>query len=123
MITPAWLLLIWSGLAAACFAAVAGVLVGGEAAARWSLAPVPHSRRHGALWSLGAGVLIYPVIYGVAFELMQRADLLTGGVLGLLHAIVIFIIVRRNGSTHQAIRAAVVHLMYGIALGFLYVTP
>lgn len=123
MTTPAWLLLIWSGLGAACAAAAVGAVIRGVDRGSWSLAPLPRSRMHGALWSLLAGMFAYPIVYGTLFELFQRADLPTGAMLGLVHAAVLFPSVKRRAALHPAIRAAAAHLAYGAALGFLYVTP
>ena len=122
MITPAWLLLFWSGLAAAGCAAVIGRVVGGTPAA-WGLAPLPHSRLHAAAWSLLAGSLLYPLLYGILFELLHRADFRIGAAAGALHGIIMFLIVRRTASTHAALRAAATHLAYGVALALFYVTP
>ncbi|HEX6134628.1 MAG TPA: hypothetical protein VFZ24_11725 [Longimicrobiales bacterium] len=123
MTTPAWLLLIWSGLGAACAAAAIGASIGGVASGSWSLAPLPRSRTHGAAWSLLAGMFIYPIVYGLAFELFQRADVRAGFILGLLHAVAVFSFIRPRAPLHPAVRAAAAHLAYGTVLGFLYVTP
>lgn len=123
MIVPAWLLLIWSGLAAASAAAMVAPAIGGVPVASWSLAPAPRSRFHGALWSLTAGAVVYPVLYGFLFELLHRADLTTGLILGALHAAVMFALARRDGTTRSALRTAVAHLVYGAVIAFLYVTP
>ncbi|MGH7464614.1 MAG: hypothetical protein ACREK1_05520 [Longimicrobiales bacterium] len=123
MIMPAWLLLLWSGLAAACVAALTATLIGGVRVASWSLAPVPRSRSHGAAWSIGAGMFAYPLVYGIAFELLHRADLRTGFMLGAVHAAVMFAAARRRGSMRAALRAAAAHLVYGGVIAFLYVTP
>ena len=124
MIMPAWLLLLWSGLAAACAAALVAPIIGGVRVAPWSLAPLPTSRTHGALWSLMGGLLAYPVLYGTAFELLHRADLPTGLLLGTIHGAAMFILARRRrGSGRAGLRAAAAHLVYGAVLAFLYVTP
>ena len=124
MIMPAWLLLLWSGLAAACAAALVAPAIGGVPVASWSLAPLPRSRTHGALWSFAAGLLIYPVLYGTIFELLHRADLRTGLMLGAVHGAAMFVLVRRRrGSGRAGVRTATAHLVYGAVLAFLYVTP
>ncbi|MBR9989625.1 MAG: hypothetical protein KFH98_07720 [Gemmatimonadetes bacterium] len=123
MIMPAWLLLFWSGLAAASAAALIASAVGGVTVAAWSLAPAPRSRSHGAAWFLLAGVLGYPVAYGIAFELLNRADITTGLMLGAMHGILMFAVARRAGSTRAAFRAALAHLVYGAVMAFLYITP
>jgi hypothetical protein len=123
MIMPAWLLLIWSGLVAACVAAIIAPAIGGVPVASWSLAPVPRSRSQGVAWSLAAGMFAYPLLYGIAFELIERADLRTGLILGTLHGAVMFAVARRRAPSRAALRTAVAHLVYGIVMAFLYVTP
>lgn len=123
MIMPAWLLLIWSGLAASVAAAAVALAIGGARTASWSLAPVPRSRTHGALWSFAAGVLAYPILYGVIFELLHRADLAIGLSMGALHGAVMFVIARRHGTPRAALRTALAHVIYAATMAFLYVTP
>lgn len=123
MIMPGWLLLIWSGLAAATAVALLAPAIGGVSVAPWSLAPVPRSRAHGAAWSFAAGVIAYPLIYGIAFELLHRADLLTGLILGALHGAIMFLAAHRRASIRAAFRAASAHLIYGAVIAFLYITP
>lgn len=123
MIMPAWLLLIWSGLVAACVAAIIAPAIGGVPVASWSLAPVPRSRSQGAAWSLAAGMFAYPLLYGIALELVERADLRTGLILGTLHGAAMFAVARRRATSRAALRTAVAHLVYGIVMAFLYVTP
>jgi hypothetical protein len=123
MIVPAWLLLIWSGLAAASAAAIAAPAIGGVQVAAWSLAPAPRSRLHGAVWSLAAGAFAYPLIYGAAFELLHRADITAGLILGAIHGAIMFAVARPKGTPRSALRAAFAHLVYGAVMGFLYITP
>jgi hypothetical protein len=123
MIMPAWLLLLWSGLAAAGSAAIVAHAIGGVRRASWSLAPSPRSRSHGAAWSLLAGTVAYPLGYGMAFELLHRADVATGLALGALHGAIMFAVARRRGTTRAALRTASAHLVYGTVIAFLYVTP
>lgn len=123
MIMPAWLLLIWSGLAATCAAAVTARAIGGVSSAPWSLAPMPRSPLHGALWSLVAGLAAYPLLYGLIFEALHRADVPVGLALGLVHAVILFAFVRQRDTSRAAFRAAVPQVIYAAVLGFLYVTP
>jgi hypothetical protein len=123
MTAPSWLLLIWSGLAAACAAAVPATLVGGVPRATWSLAPCPRSRSHGAAWSLIGGGIVYPLLYGIIFELLGRADVPLGLVVGTAHALLIFVAARQRCTMRGALRAATAHLVYGVMIAFLYVTP
>jgi len=123
MIMPAWLLLIWCGCVATCAAAITARAVGGASTAAGSLAPLPRSRTHGLAWSIGAGVLAYPVLYGVLFELLHRADVGAGLVLGIVHAAVMFTFVRQRDTTRAAFRSATSVVVYAVVLAFLYVTP
>jgi hypothetical protein len=123
MIMPAWLLLLWAGLTAAAIAAPVAAAVGGARTASWSLAPAPASRTNGVIWTVLAGVLLYPAIYGFVFELLGRADLRTGALLGAAHGAIMFLVARRRTTTRSAVRTAAAHLVYAAALAFLYVTP
>ena len=123
MSAPSLLLLIWFGLAAACAAAVPATMVGGVPRGTWSLAPRPHSRRQGAAWSLIAGGIAYPAIYGIIFEVMGRSDVGLGLVAGGLHALAAFGAARPRSEPRAAARAAAAHLTYGVIIAFLYVTP
>ena len=123
MIMPAWLLLIWSGLAAASAAALVAPALGGVPVAAWSLAPLPRSRAHGIAWSIAAGMFAYPLLYGIAFELLHRADIRIGLLLGAVHGAIMFLAARRASTTRAALRAASAHLVYAAVLAFLYVTP
>lgn len=123
MNVPAWLLLFWCGLAATCVAALAGSVVGGVPVARWSLAAAPRSRLHGATATLLAGALLYPLAYGLIFELLHRADYKLGLLLGLIHGMMAFLLARRGTATRNSFRVAIAHAAYGLVLGFLYVTP
>jgi hypothetical protein len=123
MIMPAWLLLLWSGLAAASAAAVIAPAIGGVSVASWSLAPTPRSRAHGAAWTVAAGMIAYPIIYGVAFEILHRSDMRIGILLGGVHGAIMFVVARRRGTTRAALRAAAAHLAYGTVMAFLYITP
>ena len=123
MNAPSWLLLIWSGLAAACAAAVPATLVGGVPRGTWSLAPRPRSRSHGALWSIAAGGIGYPIAYGILFEVLGRSDVIVGLVAGFVHALLAMALARPRSEPRAAARAAIAHLTYGIAIAVLYVTP
>ena len=123
MVMPAWLLLVWCGLGAATAAGLAAMMIGGIPFATWSLATLPRTRLHGILCSVGCGLFIYPVIYGLIFEVLHRADLLTGTLLGAAHGLVLFLTTRRRAPLRPALRVAAAHLVYGAVLAFLYVTP
>jgi hypothetical protein len=120
---PAWLMLIWCGLAAACAAAVPATIVGGVPRGTWSLAPRPRSRLHGAAWSLLAGGVVYPILYGVLFETLNRSDLRIGLVAGAIHGLIAFLLARPRTTFRAAARAGTAHLVYGAMIAFLYVTP
>jgi hypothetical protein len=123
MPAPSWLLLVWSGCAATCVAAAVGALVGGRAAAPWALYPRPArgARAFGA--SLLAGVIVYPAVYGLLFEAAGRADLRFGLILGAAHAVLAFAAAGPATARRRALRVAAMHVVYGVAIAFLYVTP
>ncbi len=140
---PSWLLLFWSGLAAAL-------------ASEWlaaTLRPPRLTRRRGqsvsptlmrgprenVIIAIVTGTLLLAPLYGVAFELLHRAEFVNGAVLGTLHgvfaAIVALVAARRparaGAATPPSVRAAAVYrarriltrAVYGAVLGFLYVVP
>jgi hypothetical protein len=124
---PSWLLLIWSGLAATLAASVVGagpgILIGTRIPRRHRL------RRHLGRLLLGAalGVIVYPVLYGVAFEWMVRADLVIGAMLGAAHGALAILARAVRPPTHRGApgpgRLLAGHLVYGALLGWLYVVP
>jgi hypothetical protein len=122
MHTPGWLLLVWSGAAATCAAAVAGAIFSARRRA-WLLLPGRTAGAADVLASLAAGALAYPVLYGVAFELIGRADLPVGLALGLLHGVVMVLATGPRSRTGLAFRNGAMHLVYGATIAFLYVTP
>jgi hypothetical protein len=123
MNSPSWLLLLWCGLGGTCGAAVTGAVLGGSNGAGWSLAPRPQATGHGLAWSLLAGLILYPIAYGLAFEALQRADFRLGLALGAAHAAAALLLSRHGMTAAAALRIIAMHLVYGMAIGFLYVTP
>jgi hypothetical protein len=137
--TPSWPLLLWCGLAAA----IASQWIAGLFASVFhrrenrSVAPRLMSRPRGSvLVSLLTGTLLFAPLYGIVFEFIGRADLSTGALLGVLHGILATIWslwAARHGDArirppvrsilfHRAARTAI-RVIYGAALGFLYVVP
>jgi hypothetical protein len=119
---PAWLLLLWSGAAATCAAAVAGAVLGSRRGG-WLLLPAVRPHRRAAVLSLAAGILAYPVAYGVVFEATSRDDVVTGLILGTVHGIVVLLASRPRADVRLALRAAGMHVIYGAVIALLYVTP
>jgi hypothetical protein len=70
-----------------------------------------------------AGVLLYPVLYGVAFEALARSSAGTGLALGSLHAVIALAVRWQSAGPGHAARSAAMHLVYGGVIAFLYVTP
>lgn len=122
MFAPSPLLLLWCGLAATIAAGIAGAIVAHQPLG-WSLAHRPRSRSHAVTWSLGAGLIAYPLAYGVLFELLHRADVGLGMILGALHGIVMFLLATPRSNRRGALRTAIMHLVYGAVIALLYVTP
>jgi hypothetical protein len=123
MPVPSWFLLLWSGLAATCAAALAGSLIGGSAARPWTLLPGDRTRSAALLSTLAAGFVAYPVLYGFLFEVVGRSGVGTGLVTGAVHALIMFLAAGPRSDTRSALRVAAMHLCYGGVLAFLYVTP
>lgn len=119
---PAWPLLFWSGLVATVICVwMLGALVP-DAGAR---ALAPFARRAAPLQALVLGVLVYPILYAVPFQLLHRATLPTGALLGLLHALLLFAPRSARTATDRPAllwRAGTV-VLYGAILGFTYLTP
>jgi hypothetical protein len=118
---PSWLLLLWCGLGGTCGAAVVGALLGGATRASWSLDPRPESIARGVAWSVLAGLLVYPVVYGVLFETLSRSDYRIGLLFGAGHAVIAIITYRRNLTNAASLRLAAMHIAYGTITAFLYV--
>ena len=118
---PAWLLLAWSGLAATLVSASVRALL-----------PLPDdpgrpSAARRLTRSVILGLLAFPLAYGLAFEAIERADLLAGAALGLLHGL-LEAGLRMRAATPDHRRRAVLHgllggLSYGLVIGFLYLVP
>lgn len=123
MPAPSWLLLVWSGLAATCAAAVLGSLFGGRSVAPWALVPRTRSRAAAALATLVAGVVVYPMLYGLVFEVLGRSSAGTGLALGGIHGVAAFLAGSPRTTPRPAVRSAFMHLLYGVVIAFLYVTP
>jgi hypothetical protein len=120
---PSWPLLLWCGTAATCAAATIGALIGGRRPAPWSLAPRPRSPSHGLAVTLLAGMFLLPLVYGLAFEVLQQATIVTGLGVGAAHAAGSVLAARPRDEPRQAFSSAVVALVYGAAIGFFYITP
>jgi hypothetical protein len=123
MALPSWILLLWCGLAATCAAALLGTLLGGSAPASWALVPRARSVTLSVLSTIVAGVLLYPVFYGIAFEALARSSAGTGFALGSAHAVLVLALRWRSAGPRAAARNAAMHLLYGGVIAFLYVTP
>jgi uncharacterized membrane protein YeaQ/YmgE (transglycosylase-associated protein family) len=123
MPAPSWFLLVWSGSAATCVAALAGALVGGSAPATWSLLPRHRSNVRSLAATALAGAVIYPLIYGIVFETLGRADATLGLIMGAGHATVAAAFADPLRTPRVALRVAFMHFLYAVGLAFLYVTP
>lgn len=119
---PPTLLLLWSGLAATLLASLVLAPLAGVSAA--SLSPAPTQPRLPSALLLGTFVL--PFLYAIGFGLLSEANLLTGALLGVVHAGLLgarsFLtggrdLLRRNG------RRMLLWVAYGALLGFAYTVP
>jgi hypothetical protein len=117
------LLLIWCGLTATLSAAAAGMAFSARLAHAWAVTAASRSRRQALKWTIIAGVVVYPLLYGVIFELAGRADLRLGIYLGVGHALLAFAGARFAASAGRgALRSAIWHFVYATAIAFFYVT-
>jgi hypothetical protein len=121
LIPPA-LLLFWSGIAATALTGLVAAPLVGERFASIALSPrVPVSGR--ALWQ---GLIAYPAAYALGFMALGEANLLTGVVLGAMHAALLALLALRTGG-RELVRASVTRMLllvaYGGVLGFAFVTP
>lgn len=113
---PDFLVLAWAGLAAAlCFAWIRPVASEGRAFLRF-------------LGALLLALVFYTPLYGLLFETIHRADVLSGLLAGTMHGVAaLFAGAPRNAParTRTATRARVVlaHIVFGAVLGSLYVVP
>jgi hypothetical protein len=119
---PAALLLAWSAIAAtAATAFVAAPLLGHSPSA---LALSPTRPRTGR--ALLLGLLGYPLVYALGFAVLGEANLLTGTLLGLGHALIVALTLLRNGGS-MLLRENATRLLlfvgYGAVLGFAFLVP
>lgn len=118
---PSWPLLLWSGLAATVITVwILGVLM--PAAGAHALAP--QARRMPGLQAFALGVFVYPLAYAIPFQLLHNANLVTGAVLGIAHALLLALTgTPERPDLHAAGQRAASVILYGALLGFTYVTP
>ena len=119
---PSVLLLVWCALGATMAAAIVGVIIG-RTAFSWSLAPGAQTRTEALSWSVIGGLILYPIVYGLLFEAIHRADIRIGLVFGGIHGAAMFLLARPRADARNALRAAAAHLVYAVTIAFLYVTP
>jgi len=141
---PAWLLLFWCGLAAALVSEwLAAAVRPGRLSRRRGEAIAPRlmrGPRENALIAIAGGALLLAPVYGIVFELLNRADLVNGTVIGGLHGLIPGVIALAAAArsstvgaagTTTSLRAIAVYrarrvlarTVYGAVFGFLYVVP
>jgi hypothetical protein len=113
----------WVGLASTCAAAITGNLFAGRTPRAWSLHPRPRSGAHALGVTVGLGLVVYAVLYGVLFEATGRADLPFGVVAGAVHGLAAFVVSGPRSRPADAFRVWAMHIAYGGTAAFLYVTP
>jgi hypothetical protein len=123
MTLPSWLLLIWSGAAATCAAAMTGTVIGAARKGTWSLAPRESTRLHNLAWTFGAGCVLYPFIYGLLLALLHTHSATAGLLLGALHAGIVVAVNSPNRNSARVVSLAAMHIVYGVLIAFLYVAP
>jgi hypothetical protein len=137
---PSLVILAWAALAATLAAAFVGAPPGNTAAAlfgvvptRTARAPADAARRRAGCALAGVtlvtGVLVYPLLYAVVFEVVGRADFAFGAGLGAVHSLaagfarVIRPAVFRPRNVGAFPRLVIARLVYGAVLGLLYPVP
>ncbi len=111
---PGFLLLAWCGIAATVVA---------RPIARHARTP---AGRHARVRTLLAELVLFPLLYAFALELVGHADLATGALLGATHAAIDLGagIARGTPMEHGArIRNFLARTLYGIVFAFLYIVP
>lgn len=109
----AWPIAFWSGLVSTLAAALLS-----------APAPRPSDR----VRRLGVDVFLFAPLYCAGFEILRRADLLTGIAFGTVHAALAIAIALRarhaNGPANAArthtVRSAAARILFGAVLAFLY---
>ena len=111
---PGILLLLWCGVAA-------------TVVARPIARHTPNAGRGRArVMALAADLLVFPLLDAVVFELVGRADLAGGAVLGATHAAVeLGFGLMLPGTTPRDVRlrSFLARLLYGIVFAFVYIVP
>lgn len=119
---PPALLLLWSGAAATLVAALVLAPLLGESAGAIALAP----RRASLPQALLLGLLVLPLLYGMLLSLIGEANLVTGAILGSMHAALLALRSVRLGGRdllRENTNRLLLCIAYGALLGFTYVTP
>lgn len=117
---PGLLLLFWCGIAATIVA---------RPIARHARTP---AARSGHVRTLLADLVLFPLLYAVALELIGHADLATGAMLGAAHAAIDLGagLARGTRMAHDVpiehgarVRGFLARTLYGIVFAFLYIVP
>jgi hypothetical protein len=122
-LAPSWLLMLWAGAAAFLLTATfMGAIPASHTPATRVLCFQPRGTRD-SLTTAALGVLLYPLMYCLIFDLIHAANVFSGAGLGLLHAAVCLTL-RARDRPYPAPRTLLAALVtYGILLGWLYATP
>ena len=123
-LTPSWLLLVWTGLAATlAIAAIFAPLFGSRGPRGSVYFFRPRAFPDFLLLAL-LGILVYPLVYGFIFDSIHVASAFSGAVTGALHGVALVAIsaIRRRRPEMPGI-TLLLYVAYGAVLGFFYVTP
>lgn len=113
---PTWPILAWAGSAATLIA----MLV---------LPPRREPREKGSaghLRRLALGLFIFTPLYGLTFEILGRADILSGLTLGFAHGLMSLALAfphRRTARNGDLARLLAGRVLFGVIIGFLYPVP
>ncbi|HEU5208855.1 MAG TPA: hypothetical protein VFU06_05525 [Longimicrobiales bacterium] len=111
---PGFLLLLWCGIAA--------TVVAGPIARHTPAAARGRPRAIAAV----ADLLLFPLLYAVALELIGQADLTTGVVLGATHGGIELVAASLRPDRPSAdvrVRTFLARTLYGVVFAFVYIVP
>jgi hypothetical protein len=110
---PGILLLAWCGMAATVVASPVAPAAADSRPARRVL-------------RVALDLVVVPIVYATILEVVGRADILTGAVLGAAHATIALVLGVRRGASddrQRRTRRFLARILYGAVFGFLYIVP
>ncbi len=116
--------MLWTGLAALLAAAALIAPLAGPDAPRSAVFFFRPAGFADFLLLLTLGMVLYPLVYGAIFDLIHVANLVAGATVGAVHAAILLAAQTLGQRRIQRPSVTILTcLVYGIVIGFLYVTP